>query len=222
MNGKGTVLAIDAGNTRIKWGLHDGAAWLAQGAVPKIEAVRLTEAWKGLPTPSRVAICNVAGELIKTELTVLTARWRVPVIWASSKRAETGVSDGYENPAQLGADRWVALIAARHLVAGAALVVMAGTALTVDALTSDGRFLGGLILPGPNAMAEVLTLRTAGVRVEHGHFELFPVNTRNAVWSAALQAACGAIERVYRALRATADCAAAGRAAAAAGGKCRA
>ena len=194
------ILAIDAGNTRIKWGLWDRGAWLATGAVGRGEAMRLSEQWKPLPQPTRVVACNVAGEPIRSELAGLLSRWRVPVAWAASAAEQCGVRNGYRDPAQLGADRWVALIAARHLQSGAVLAVMCGTAITIDALTGDGRFLGGLILPGIEAMVESLNGRTAGVRVDHGSFELFPTSTRNAVWSAALQAAAGAVERMRAAL----------------------
>jgi hypothetical protein len=59
------------------------------------------------------------------------------------------VTNGYDHPGRLGADRWVALIGARQhvLSRGAArpvLVVMVGTAVTIDALDTEGRFLGGL------------------------------------------------------------------------------
>ena len=56
-----------------------------------------------------------------------------------------GVTNGYDHPNRLGADRWVALIGARHLVlsrgpARPALVVMVGTAVTVDALDAEAAF----------------------------------------------------------------------------------
>jgi type III pantothenate kinase len=74
---------------------------------------------------------------------------------------------------------------------------MAGTAMTIDALSSNGRFLGGLILPGLDMMAESLSTKTAGIRLEHGEFQAFPNTTRNAVWSAAIQASAGAIDRMH-------------------------
>ncbi|MFO5197633.1 type III pantothenate kinase, partial [Salmonella enterica subsp. enterica serovar Typhimurium] len=51
---------------------------------------------------------------------------------------QCGVRSGYDDPAQLGVDRWAALIGARRLCDGACLVVNAGTALTVDALSDEG------------------------------------------------------------------------------------
>jgi len=194
------ILAIDAGNTRVKWGLYDGLRWIAMGAVGKQEAVRLSDAWKHLPAPTTIIVSNVAGELIRSELNVLVARWHIAPLWISAQAAQCGVINGYAQPYQLGCDRWAALIGAHRSYEGASIVVMAGTAITIDALTSDGRFLGGLILPGLSMMADALTARTAGIRVERGEFNTFPTNTSDAVWTAAIQAAAGAIERMRAAL----------------------
>ena len=70
--------------------------------------------------------------------------------------------------------------------------------MTIDALTADGEFLGGLILPGPELMAEALATGTAGLPRQPGQFEVFPTSTANAIFSGALQAVCGAIERIER------------------------
>ena len=68
--------------------------------------------------------------------------------------------------------------------------------MTVDALTAEGEFLGGLILPGLRLMLESLSTRTAGIRLEQGAFARFPMNTRDAVHSGAIQASVGAVEMV--------------------------
>jgi type III pantothenate kinase len=117
-----------------------------------------------------------------------------------------GVSNGYDHPTRLGADRWVALIGARHrlLARGAprpALVVMVGTAVTVDALAADGRFLGGLILPGFGLMLRALEMGTAGLRVPTGEVVDFPTNTSDALMTGGANALAGAIERMHRSLR---------------------
>jgi type III pantothenate kinase len=113
------------------------------------------------------------------ELWDLAPRWVVP------GARQAGVSNGYEHPSRLGADRWVAMIGARwHVLSrGAsrpALVVMVGTAVTVDALDTDGRFLGGLILPGFGLMLKALEMGTAGLKVPTGEVVEFPTNTSDA------------------------------------------
>jgi type III pantothenate kinase len=89
------------------------------------------------------------------------------------------VRNGYDHPTRLGVDRWVALIGARHriLARGAPrpiLVVMVGTAVTVDALDTEGNFLGGLILPGFGLMLRALEMGTAGLKAPTGEAVEFP------------------------------------------------
>jgi type III pantothenate kinase len=110
------------------------------------------------------------------------------------------VRNGYLQPTQLGSDRWAALVAARHLTGGAALAVNAGTAVTIDALTQEGKFLGGLIVPGLDLMAAALARGTAELPLAAGVIAQFPGTTADAIASGAMQSVCGAIERMERAM----------------------
>jgi len=81
-----------------------------------------------------------------------------------------GVPNGDAPPGRRGTDGLVAQLGARQHVlsrgaARPALVVMVGTAVTVDAVDAEGRFLGGLILPGHGIMLRALESGTAGLRV---------------------------------------------------------
>ena len=195
------ILAIDAGNTRIKWGLWD-RRWVRQQSVNTDDIASLGDVWAGLPTPLRVVACNVAGPKPRDWLDAWAEQRGQTVYWVESRTEQCGVRNGYSDPAQLGPDRWAALVAARGLARGAALVVNAGTAVTVDALTRDGEFVGGLILPGLALMTESLARGTARLPHARGCFELFPRSTADAITSGATQAVCGAVERMYRALAA--------------------
>ena len=195
------ILAIDAGNSRIKWGLWD-RRWVRQEAVSTDEMARLGEIWAFLPTPLRIVACNVAGPAPRDWLDSWANGRGDTVRWVESRSQQCGVRNGYSDPGQLGPDRWAALIAAHRLVSGAALVVNAGTAVTVDALTGDGEFLGGLILPGLALMTEALAAGTAGLPRATGQFQVFPRSTADAITTGATQAVCGAVERMYRALAA--------------------
>ena len=100
----------------------------------------------------------------------------------------------------------MALIGARHrlLARGTprpALVVMVGTAVTVDALDGDGRFLGGLILPGYGLMLRALEMGTAGLKAPTGEAVDFPTNTSDALMSGGSDAIAGAVERMHRKLQ---------------------
>ena len=187
---KAAILAIDAGNTRIKWGVHDGRAWRARGAVDTSNSASLEEALRSAGPFDRAIACNVAGPEVRARIEAACKAAFVVAV-----REQLGVRNLYADPAQLGADRWVALIAAHQADKGNKLVVNVGTALTIDALTAAGEFLGGLIVPGPALMRRSLDRGTAGLRLTEGRYEALPRNTPDAITSGALQACVGAIAR---------------------------
>ena len=130
------------------------------------------------------------------------AALRVPpaaIEWFASVPERAGVRNGYRNPAQLGCDRFAAAIGAHALAPGQAVIVAnCGTATTIDAVTADGVFLGGMILPGLGLMASSLARNTAqlpqiaqGGKLPSG----FADNTDDAILSGLLAAQAGAIER---------------------------
>jgi len=193
---KRAVLAIDAGNTRIKWGLHDGTRWRTRAWVATAQAGRLKAAFARL-APAAIVISNVAGPALRDKLQRTLPHAPAPQ-WIKSGRALAGVKSSYAVPAQLGCDRWAALIGANRLFGCAAVVVNAGTALTIDALTADGVFAGGMIAPGVELMRRALAENTAGLRLRPGRFSFFPDTTGDAIMSGAINASCGAIERMAR------------------------
>jgi type III pantothenate kinase len=207
-----SFLAIDIGNTRLKWAQYaspqPGAALLSHGAAFLETIDELAEKeWKTLAPPRSMLGCVVAGEAVRRRVEEQLELWDLAPRWVVPSPHEAGVTNGYEHPARLGADRWVALIGARgHVLArGPArpvLVVMIGTAVTVDALDTEGKFLGGLILPGHGIMLRALESGTAGLRVPTGEVRRFPANTSDALTSGGTYAITGAIERMHRHLAA--------------------
>jgi len=205
-------LALDIGNTRLKWALYPrplpATEPTAQGAVFLETIDDLAEGeWKDLPAPSRIVGCIVAGEAVRVRVEQQLELWDLPPRWVVPSAHQAGVTNGYDHPSRLGADRWVALIGARwHVLArGPArpvLVVMVGTAVTVDALDTEGRFLGGLILPGFGLMLKALEMGTAGLKVPTGEVVEFPTNTSDALMSGGAYAIAGAVRRQFRRLQA--------------------
>ena len=203
-----SFLAIDIGNTRLKWAHYaspqPGATLLAHGAVFLETIDELAEKeWSELVPPHSMLGCVVAGEAVRRRVEEQLELWDLSPRWVVSSPHEAGVVNGYDHPARLGADRWVAMIGARgHVLArGPArpvLVVMIGTAVTVDAVDTEGRFLGGLILPGHGIMLRALESGTAGLRVPTGEVMHFPANTSDALTSGGTYAITGAIERMHR------------------------
>lgn len=194
------ILAIDAGNSRIKWGCHAGGAWQEKGWLATADCAALSEVLMALPAPDRIMVSNVAGEAVRASIIAACRRWPRPVEWLVATASQCGVINGYRNPAQLGSDRWAALIAARGLCAGDCIVVHAGTAVTVDALSADGEFVGGVIVAGVKTMRQALAVGTVALDESSGEFAAFPLNTADAVCSGALSAVAGAVERMRQAL----------------------
>lgn len=204
-----SLLVLDIGNTRFKWGVYQSAAinanLLSQGACD-LEAIE-SEAGKvfaQMPRPERFVGCVVAGEVIKRRVQGLMQPWLSQGIkpqWIISQREQCGVKNSYEFPWLLGADRWAAQIGARGRVPdAAALVVSVGTAVTIDAIDASGQFLGGVILPGFGLMLRALEMGTAGLRVPSGEVVEFPHNTSDALMTGGAHAISGAVERMYRQL----------------------
>ena len=194
------ILAVDAGNSRVKWALHDGRGFVREGRVAHADFDALDAQWSSLPAPSSIVIANVAGDETGQRLRKCLQRWPIAPRWASSARSQAGVTNCYDEPSQLGVDRWAALIGARALSSDPCVVVNAGTAMTVDALGAQGEFIGGIIVPGFNLMHESLAANTARLSAERGNFTPFPRATRDAITSGAIQALCGAIERMRDAM----------------------
>jgi type III pantothenate kinase len=204
------ILAIDCGNTRMKYARFD------EGAAGKVTALAYDElaALDGLleaeraqsGQPDRVVIANVAGDTIRGTLAKSLHIFSVEPHWIRAQKRQCGVVNHYDDPGQLGGDRWAALIGARTRERRACLVVNAGTATTIDALSAAGDFQGGLILPGLDLMRRALATGTAELPLVKGRDTEFPHNTADAIWNGCVAAQVGAIERMRRRLPEPAPC----------------
>ncbi|MRX09672.1 type III pantothenate kinase [Pseudoduganella sp. FT25W] len=211
------ILLIDAGNTRVKWALVQAndtlGAWIAHGAATHADTPQLELSWCEAATShgvSRILIANVAGNALRVQLEYVLQRC-LPDIqpeWFASLPALAGLTNGYRNPAQLGCDRFAAAIAGHTLAPGLPVVVVnCGTATTIDAVTADGVFLGGMILPGLGLMASSLARNTAQLPqiAQDGKLpDGFADNTDDAILSGILAAQSGAIEHACAAHKAEA------------------
>lgn len=194
------VLALDVGNSRIKWGLAEALAWAESGAIEHQIVEKLLLEWDRMPTPDKIIGCNVAGE---SRITSLSKYWRDrghEISWVKSSAMSCGVVNKYEQAGQLGADRWAALIGAWHKVQRPCLVVSAGTAMTVDVLDARGRFIGGQILPGRRLMQESLVSGTHALTAETGQVKEYPLNTADAMATGIAHALVSPIESAFHRL----------------------
>ncbi len=202
------MLFIDAGNTRLKWAVAEEGApagrWRASGALAYNELGQPPAAWQG---EREALFSNVAGDAVAQALQQALARAGIADVQRFLSGAVcAGVTNGYRDPVQLGSDRFATLVAARHrFPSQALLVVTCGTATTIDALSSSGRFIGGMILPGLLTMAKSLAVNTAQLpEVSDVHIaHQFADNTRDAIVSGCVTAQAAAIEQALRSLQAS-------------------
>jgi type III pantothenate kinase len=194
----------------VKWGIHDGHEWLLRGAFATriagtagTDGAIAVDAFSHLPANlqvDRIMVSNVAGERVANGIKDALYGLGKPITLIESQAEQCGVTSRYFPPATLGTDRWAALIAVHRAARPAPtpfLVVMAGTALTVDALTAKGVFLGGIIVPGIALMRASLNRGTAQLPDEAGDYQTFPRHTLDAISAGAIEACCGAVQRMY-------------------------
>jgi type III pantothenate kinase len=159
------ILLLDVGNTRIKWAqMLDGELTPQQSILHRDVA---SETWvkqlfRERFRPARLLVSNVAGAEMQATIRREAKRlWQVSPEFAATSASAAGVTNAYAQPSSHGVDRWLTLLAARHMTASAACVIDAGTALTIDALDARGLHLGGVIIPGIRMMVGALVERTS-------------------------------------------------------------
>jgi len=186
------LLAIDAGNSFVKFGYHDGSAWQKQQRVGLNDFCLAPKHYLQV-LPEQIIIANVAGPQFQTALQ--SAFPNVPMQWIKATALACGVTNQYDVPEQLGADRWAMLIATRAMIQQACVVASIGTALTVDMLTAEGNYIGGVIAPGLQLMRIALEHGTHAVQPPLGHVTRLPTNTADAVETGLVYALLGTIEK---------------------------
>ncbi len=194
------MLLLDIGNSRIKWAYVSRNSWLHQGVADVSDWPALRLAFANLPAPQRILASNVAGTQAAAKIMDICSAWPCPVEFISAQPEQCGVRNCYIQQAELGSDRWASLIAAWSKVKAACLVVSCGTATTIDALSNEGEFLGGLILPGIVMMRTSLATLTGRLDASSGKLDKFPRCTADAIYSGSIQATVGAIHRQYEIL----------------------
>ena len=198
------LLLIDAGNTRIKWALVEAPGqsplgiWTNSGSMTHQEFAATPAPWSGQPV-ERVIVSTVAGAEIHAQLSAALAQNTVE--WFVSESSRAGITNRYQLPQQLGSDRFATAIAVHALYPGENIVVATcGTATTIDAVTAQGDFIGGMIAPGLLLMAQSLARNTAQLPqldvLKNGTAGTahFANHTHAAILSGCLAAQAGAIE----------------------------
>lgn len=191
-----TVWLFDLGNTRLKYApLHEdgigpvsGTAHAAGGLDPEwLEALPLRI--------DTAVVASVASPALRAVLLDALAARGAQVIAARTHAVLDGLTIAYADPARLGVDRFLALLAARAESPGPVVVAGVGTALTIDLVDVDGRHLGGRIAPSPTLMREALHRRVAQLAPAGGTYAEFALDTDDALASGCEGAAVALVER---------------------------
>ena len=193
-------LLVDLGNARIKWARSQMGSWQTAAAFFHDQPLDqlLDKLWADVPVPDKVVVtCVTDPKILHAMDRWVLRRWSLQAHVLKAQRELLGVKNHYREPGTLGADRWAALIAAHRMSTGPLSVVDCGTAVTVDALSAQGDFLGGVILPGMQLLRSSLVGATYEIRDINGDdTTCLGLSTADAVTGGSAFGLAGAIERV--------------------------
>lgn len=162
------LLAIDIGNTNIVLGLFDGErlvrSWrLSTRREMTADEIGLSLRMLTAPLDARIddAIIGSVVPPLTRPVADAVAEWIGIEPLEVGPGVKTGLRIRTDNPQEVGADRIINSVAAHRAYPGNAIVIDFGTATTLDVVTEEGDYLGGVICPGPALGAEALSLRAA-------------------------------------------------------------
>jgi len=164
------LLAVDIGNTEVTFGLFAGAD-LERSWRVATRPDRTSDEWsvllRALFAQSALDITDVGQSIVASVVPILSeavtdglvdATGTVPILVSA---ANLPIRLDVEEPQTVGADRMINTLAASRLFGCDTIVVDFGTATTLDCITKDGRFLGGVIMPGVRTGGDNLIRRAA-------------------------------------------------------------
>lgn len=209
-------LLLDFGNTRLKWALAASAPDFVRHGVVSYEPAAI-EGWIAELSAGETDLMSIRYASVVADDRLAAVLEHFPGVTQEAFRVSAAagtLQNAYATPGTLGVDRWAAAIGAWQMTRKACLVVSAGTATTIDLIdTPDhsgaGVYRGGLILPGIDLMLQSLHQRAARLPQAVGVYRAAPDianTTHDAMTSGALDATCGAIERMARRLPEDAPC----------------
>ena len=189
------LAVVDIGNTNIVLGLFVGDALVAQfrlatrAATPADEYAALIDATLRLSNHSFFSIkgmclASVVPDLVPVFEDIGHRYIKSPVLTVTAE-TPTGIQVDYHPPSDVGPDRILNAVAGHHRHADNLVIVDFGTATTLDAVTADGRYVGGVIVPGIAMGLDVLARRTARLpRVAPGRpMRVIGQTTRDSICS---------------------------------------
>ncbi len=210
------LLALDVGNTNVTVGVFDGERLIDHRRLRTVRD-QTSDEWgillRNLFMLASLDTAAVDGVIIASVVPPLNAslaemaeRYFRAIPAFVNHETDTGVPICIDHPQELGADRLVNSVAALHKYGGPCIVVDLGTAITFDAISGQGEYLGGVIAAGVGISVEALFNKTA--RLPYVDFQqpshIIGRNTvmsmQSGLYFGALGAIDGIIERLMREL----------------------
>lgn len=165
------IFAVDIGNTNVVIGVFEGGVIRSNFRVQS-NTMRTTDEYAStlmrLMESEGIKISDISGVIIASVVPRLIYTFSKlsrkylnidPLVIAPG--IKTGISIKMENPKEVGADRIVNAVAAKHFVGYPAIVVDFGTATTFDVVDAKGDYIGGVICPGIKLSSQILHSNTA-------------------------------------------------------------
>ncbi len=206
------LLALDAGNTNITIGAFEDGSLAGHWRLSTV-LTQTADEWgiliRNLFSLSGLDLSRVNGVIIASVVPPLDSAlaqmaekyFHVQAMFVTHA-TDTGIKISYDNPGEVGSDRIVNAVAAFRKYGGPCVVVDLGTAITFDAVSASGRYLGGLIAPGIGIAVEALFAKTARLPLvefrEPG--KLIGTNTVGSIQSGLYYGAIGMIDGIVERL----------------------
>ena len=205
------LMAVDIGNTQTVLGLFDGEETRGQWRVATeahrtadelavVYAALLRMRGLRLDEVDAMIVSSVVPALARSYKDLASKFFGVP-FYAVTAGMKTGLTNRYDDPSSVGADRIVNAVATGRHYGFPAIIVDIGTATTVEAVDGESNYLGGAILTGLNVALEALVARTAklpSVDLEQAPPSVIATNTPDSLRSGFIYGYAGALDALIR------------------------
>ena len=193
-------LLIDIGNTKTKWMLRDSKSIYKQDTFFTEDIDQ--DHFEFDEKIKKILISNVAGFEKEAILKINLKNFSCPFEFIKPDKKYKYLLNGYQEPATLGADRWLSALSISHDIKKPAVIISVGTAVTIDYVSYDQKnnrhtFEGGVILPGLHLTKNTLSNDTADLKNGEGVFQMPPIDTANAIQSGFILSVLGNIKSFF-------------------------
>lgn len=163
-------LLIDLGNTSIKYVFVSPELNIMTAPKLKASFANVSDLPKLIKHANACYFCSVKNDQLALDIMALCEKAKIPCKQAKSAKQQFGLRNAYQNVQNMGADRWMAIMAASFLSKAKGfdnvLVIDAGTAMTCDFIIGH-QHVGGWIAPGLTLLRESVVSRTERVFDDH-------------------------------------------------------